>query len=151
LASFRQAIDRSGRCDEPAVPIVAAHAPAVIAASRPRASYRFLEFFIANIRNRHTRRAHARAAREFFDWLAAKGITQFAAIESIHVAAYIEELQRARSAPTAKLRLHPQRSSCGRGRGPFSRERRGWRRDGLIGYQCRALYPSIQKVDGTVN
>jgi hypothetical protein len=41
-------------------PIVAAHAPAVIAASGPRASYRFLEFFTANIRNPHTRRAYAR-------------------------------------------------------------------------------------------
>src|SRR5471032_3300903 len=86
-------------------PIAAAHAPALIAASGPRASYRFLEFFTANIRNAHTRRAYARAAVEFFDWLAAKGVTQLADIESIHVAAYIEELSRARSAPTAKLRL----------------------------------------------
>ena len=56
-------------------PITAAHAPALIAASGPRASYRFLEFFTANIRNPHTRRAYARAAVEFFDWLAAKGVT----------------------------------------------------------------------------
>jgi len=32
---------------------------------------------------------------EFFDSLAVTGLTQLAAIESIHVAAYIEELQRA--------------------------------------------------------
>jgi integrase len=32
-------------------------------------------------------------------------VTQLAAIESAHVAAYIEQLQRRRSAPTAKLRL----------------------------------------------
>ena len=86
-------------------PIAASHAPALVAASGPRASYRFLEFFTANIRNPHTRRAYARAAVEFFDWLAAKGVTQLTEIESLHVAAYIEELQRARSAPTAKLRL----------------------------------------------
>ncbi len=86
-------------------PITASHAPALVAASGPRASYRFLEFFTANIRNPHTRRAYARAATEFFDWLAAKGVTQLAAIESVHVATYIEQLQRARSAPTAKLRL----------------------------------------------
>src|SRR5271168_2297178 len=86
-------------------PITASYAPAVVAASGPRASYRFLEFFTANIRNPHTRRAYARAAVEFFDWLAAKGVTQLGDIESVHVAAYIEELQRARSAPTAKLRL----------------------------------------------
>jgi site-specific recombinase XerD len=50
-------------------------------------------------------RAYARAATEFFDWLAVKDVTQLAAIESIHVATYIEELSRARSAPTAKQRL----------------------------------------------
>jgi site-specific recombinase XerD len=70
-----------------------------------RASYRFLEFFTAQIRNPHTRRAYARAAAEFFDWLSAKGVTQLTAIESVHVATYVEELQRARSGPTAKLRL----------------------------------------------
>jgi site-specific recombinase XerD len=86
-------------------PLAAAHAPAIIAASGERASYRFLEFFTANIRNLHTRRAYARAAVEFFDWLTVKGVMQLVAIESVHVAAYIEELQRARSAPTAKLRL----------------------------------------------
>ena len=86
-------------------PIAASHTPALIAASGARASYRFLEFFTAQIRNPHTRRAYARAAVEFFDWLAAKGVTQLADIESVHVATYIEELQRARSAPTAKLRL----------------------------------------------
>ena len=80
-------------------------APAVIAAAGERASYRFFEFFTANIRNPHTRRAYARAAVEFFDWLAALGVRELAAIESVHVAAYIEQLQKARSAPTAKLRL----------------------------------------------
>jgi site-specific recombinase XerD len=87
------------------VPITAANAPALVAAAGARASYRFLEFFTAQIRNPHTRRAYARATREFFDWLQAKGVTQLAAIESVHVATYIEQLSRARSAPTAKLRL----------------------------------------------
>jgi site-specific recombinase XerC len=41
----------------------------------------------------------------FFDWLAARGVTQITAIESVRVAAYIEQLQKARSAQTAKLRL----------------------------------------------
>ncbi len=77
----------------------------LVAAAGERASYRFLEFFTAQIRNPNTRRAYARAAVEFFDWLAARGVTQITAIESVHVAAYIEQLQKARSAPTAKLRL----------------------------------------------
>ncbi|MGC1863736.1 MAG: hypothetical protein WA733_22095 [Methylocystis sp.] len=53
------------------IPLTASHAPALIAAVGERASYRFLEFFTANIRNPHTRRAYARAAVEFFDWLSA--------------------------------------------------------------------------------
>ena len=46
-----------------------------------------------------------RAAHEFFAWLEAHGVTQLTAIESVHVAAYVEHLHKARSAPTAKLRL----------------------------------------------
>jgi hypothetical protein len=57
-------------------------APALVAASGERASYRFLEFFTANIRNPHTRRAYARAAVEFFDWLASRGVTRLTEIES---------------------------------------------------------------------
>ena len=87
------------------IPLTASHAPALIAAGGERASYRFLEFFTANIRNPHTRRAYARAAVEFFDWLEARGVTHITAVESVHVAAYIEQLRMARSAPTAKLRL----------------------------------------------
>ncbi|PZR93275.1 MAG: integrase [Hyphomicrobiales bacterium] len=87
------------------VPILADRTPALVAAAGERASYRFFEFFTAQIRNPNTRRAYARAAVEFFDWLAAHGVTQITAIESVHVAAYIEQLQKARSAPTAKLRL----------------------------------------------
>ena len=87
------------------VPVIASRTPALVAASGARAAYRFLEFFTAQIRNPHTRRAYARAATEFFDWLETKGVTQITAIESVHVATYIEQLQRARSAPTAKLRL----------------------------------------------
>jgi site-specific recombinase XerD len=85
--------------------ITTANAPALVVAAGSRASYRYLEFFTAQIRNPHTRRAYVRAAAEFFDWLAAKDVARLEAIESMHVATYIEELQRARSAPTAKLRL----------------------------------------------
>jgi site-specific recombinase XerD len=73
------------------VPVIAANAPALVAASGERTSYRFLEFFTAQIRNPHTRRAYARAVTEFFDWLEAKGVTQLAGIESVHVATYIEQ------------------------------------------------------------
>ena len=89
--------------------VAASHAPTLVAAAGERASYRFLEFFTAQIRNPHTRRAYARAATEFFDWLEAKGVTQLTAIESVHVATYIEQLQRARSAPTASCAWPPCR------------------------------------------
>src|SRR5271154_2831817 len=74
-------------------PITASYAPALVAATGPRASYRFLEFFTAQIRNPHTRRAYARAAAEFFDWLEAHGIMQLVAIESVHVTTYIEQIE----------------------------------------------------------
>ena len=48
--------------------------------------------FTANIRNPNTRRAYARAAKEFFDWLAARGVRELATIESVHVAAYIADV-----------------------------------------------------------
>jgi hypothetical protein len=42
------------------VPIGSPALPALIAAAGERAGMRFLEFFAANIRNPHTRRAYAR-------------------------------------------------------------------------------------------
>ena len=47
--------------------LVASSAPAIISATGARASYRFLEFFTAQIRNPHTRRAYARAGRSGSD------------------------------------------------------------------------------------
>jgi hypothetical protein len=47
--------------------------PALVVVAGERASMRFLEFFAANIRNPHTRRAYARAADEFLAWCAAAG------------------------------------------------------------------------------
>ena len=49
-------------------PIVANRAPAFVLAAGGHAQTRFLEFFAANIRNRHTRRAYAQATREFLAW-----------------------------------------------------------------------------------
>ena len=55
-----------------AVTVRAVSTHTLIAAVGERASYRFFEFFTANIRNPNTRRAYARAAVEFFDWLEAR-------------------------------------------------------------------------------
>ena len=83
----------------------AQHTPAIIAIAGDRSAYRFFEFFTVQIRNPHTRRAYAHAAQDFFAWLEAHGVTQLTAIASVHVAAYVEQLHKARSAPTAKLHL----------------------------------------------
>ena len=42
--------------------------PAIVRVEGERASRRFIEFFTATIRNRNTRLAYARAAKQFFDW-----------------------------------------------------------------------------------
>ena len=42
--------------------------PALIADLGEEAAWRYVEFFTANIRNPHTRRAYARACNRFFAW-----------------------------------------------------------------------------------
>ena len=85
--------------------LAASGAPALVAAVGERASYRFFEFFTAKSAIR-TRAAPMRAP----PWNSSTGLRRVAsrsspAIESVHVAAYIEQLQKARSAPTANLRF----------------------------------------------
>jgi site-specific recombinase XerD len=65
--------------------------PAVIAAAGEKASRRFLEFFAAEIRNRNTRLAYARAVSPFLDWCEARG-RELHEIDPVMVAAYIEQL-----------------------------------------------------------
>jgi site-specific recombinase XerD len=77
----------------------------LVAAAGDAAQLRFLEFFAASIRNPHTRRAYGRAVTEFLTWCEERGVASIAAVQPLHVAGYVEELSRARSAPTAKLRL----------------------------------------------
>jgi hypothetical protein len=61
--------------------------PAIIAAAGERASLRFLEFFAANIRNPHTRRAYSRAVSEFMTWCEDTGVTSITAVQPLHVSA----------------------------------------------------------------
>jgi site-specific recombinase XerD len=84
---------------------VSAHLPGPIAAAGARAETRFWEFFAANIRNKHTRRAYAQATREFLTWCESAGVASIGDVQPLHVAAYIEQLGRERSAPTVKQRL----------------------------------------------
>jgi site-specific recombinase XerD len=87
------------------VALPSALTPTLIATAGDRAAYRFLEFFTAQIRNPRTRRAYVRAVGAFCAWLEARGVPSIAAMGSIHVAAYVEELGHRQSAPTVKQHL----------------------------------------------
>ena len=82
------------------------------AVRRPGADYRgrrasgrrYAEFFSANIRNPHTRRAYARACGRFFAWCEGRGLT-LTTIRPSDVAAHIDTLQESHSAPGVKQQL----------------------------------------------
>jgi site-specific recombinase XerC len=81
------------------------HVPALVRAAGARAQTRFWEFFVANIRNPHTRRAYGRAIGEFLAWCEQRGLASIIDIAPLHIGAYVEALTRSHSAPTAKQRL----------------------------------------------
>jgi Phage integrase, N-terminal SAM-like domain len=87
------------------VPITASRVPKLVAAAGEQAGMRFLEFFAANIRNPHTRRAYARAADEFLAWCASAGVPSIGAVQPVHVATWIEAGTRELAAPSVKQRL----------------------------------------------
>ncbi len=77
----------------------------VLFAPDVQAAKRTVEFFTANIRNPHTRKAYARAAAEFAAWCDAHGIHRLGQVQPVHVAAYVEALQRRRAVPSVKQQL----------------------------------------------
>jgi integrase/recombinase XerD len=79
--------------------------PAAIAGAGEHATRRFLEFFAATIRNKNTRLAYYRACFSFFAWLEGHEIVELADIEPLHVAAYVEAMQRSLAKPTVKQHL----------------------------------------------
>jgi site-specific recombinase XerD len=78
--------------------------PSIIVREGEDATRRFQEFFTAQIRNKNTRVAYARAVARFCQWCDARGFT-LELVEPIVVAAYIEELGKVRSKPTVKQHL----------------------------------------------
>ncbi len=79
--------------------------PTLVAAAGERASVRFLEFFASTIRNPHTRRAYARAVTDFLTWCEEHAVQSIAAVQPLHVAAWIEGQTREHAAPTVKQQL----------------------------------------------
>jgi len=78
--------------------------PVLIAAIGDQASWRYIEFFTANIRNPNTRRAYTRACSRFFAWCEERGLT-LATIRPFDVAAWVEGLQQHHAAPGVKQQL----------------------------------------------
>ena len=89
----------------PLIPITSTRLPALVAAAGERASIRFLEFFAANIRNPHTRRAYYRAAEEFLAWCASAGVSSIVDVQPLHVSTWIEAATHELAAPSVKQRL----------------------------------------------
>jgi site-specific recombinase XerD len=75
--------------------------PATIAEAGERASWRYVEFFTANISNPNTRRAYARVCGRFFTWCENRGLA-LTAIRAFDVAAYLESLRDEVAAPSVK-------------------------------------------------
>jgi hypothetical protein len=89
--------------------------PAIVANLDDQAGWRYVEFFTANIRNPHTRRAYARACSQFFAWRDQRGLA-LTAIRPHDVATYIEQLQAVEaSAPSVKQQLAPPCACCSTG------------------------------------
>ncbi len=78
--------------------------PAVVIVAGKRAALRFIEFFAAEIRNPNTRRAYYRAVCDFFIWCETRGLA-LERIGPVHVATYIEKLQKNLSRPSVKQHL----------------------------------------------
>src|SRR5580700_2517645 len=70
-----------------------------------RAADRFFDFFTANIRNKHTRRAYYNAACRFSEFCAERGVHDLAHVKPIHVAGYVEGLLPGFAKPTVKQHL----------------------------------------------
>lgn len=85
--------------------------PALITAAGRRASFRFVEFFTANIRNPNTRLAYVRATSEFCNWCE-KHRLRLESLNPVLVSGYVEHLGRSvteggrgYSKPTVKQHL----------------------------------------------
>jgi site-specific recombinase XerD len=63
-----------------------------------------LDFFLAELRNRHTRRAYARAVTDLTVWAGPRGRT-LTSLTASDIAAWLHDLGQGRSRPTVKQRL----------------------------------------------
>lgn len=83
----------------------AAPTPTLVAAAGPEAARRYWEFFAVTIRNRNTRAAYLRAARDFCRFAEARGVADLREISPMLVAAWVEMGCATHAAPTVKQGL----------------------------------------------
>src|SRR5437764_1122304 len=75
--------------------------PSLIVNAGDRARVKFVEFFTAQIRNRHTRKSYAIAVRSFFAWCEERGLL-LTGLSPVIIAAYVEELGHRMAPPSVK-------------------------------------------------
>jgi site-specific recombinase XerD len=78
--------------------------PAMFLADRAAAD-RFFDFFTANIRNLHTRRAYYNAVCKFAEFCDERGVLDLAHVKPLHVPGYVESLRSSFAKPTIKQHL----------------------------------------------
>lgn len=78
--------------------------PSIIASAGEQASRRFIEFFTANIRNKNTRAAYARAVGDFATWCEQQQLG-LRDLEPIAISTYVESLSIRLATPTVKQHL----------------------------------------------
>jgi site-specific recombinase XerD len=87
--------------------------PAVVQATGDAGIAAFVEFFVATLRNPHTRLAYAKAVSRFTAWMDTAGITNLRALQAWHVATYIEHMLKEGLRPaTVKQSLAAIRQLC---------------------------------------
>jgi site-specific recombinase XerC len=79
--------------------------PALVSARGPGAEMRYLEFLVARIRNRNTRRVYVQSFADFATFATDRGIRDLAEVRPGHVGAWVEALGKARAPQTVKFRL----------------------------------------------
>lgn len=78
--------------------------PALFVEDEPAAK-RFWDFFTANIRSPHTRRAYYNAIGKFSEFCALRGANNLSLVRPLHVAPYVESLRESFAKPMVKQHL----------------------------------------------
>ena len=93
---------KTGELIQPAEPVTARNAPAIVKAAGKAAEFAWEEFFQAEIANAHTRKNYMHAVRQFLAWVEERGL-ELPRISPGDVGEYLQGLELA--TPTKKLHL----------------------------------------------